>query len=143
MLLVARASRWRRCRSRWWGYVEGQHLNLPSVAVTHINRSPKALELYRITFLALKSRTPFPGSPYLIASRTYHVRGTLIVFIDMVAVMPLLEHPVELLLDGLPTDNRSLGSHPNRVLREQRGHGSGIAVIECHVKLLNDLLVYL
>jgi hypothetical protein len=55
----------------------------------------------------------------------------------------LLEHPGEKLLDGLPTENRSLRSHLNRVLRVQRGHGSGIAVIECLVKLLNDLLVYL
>jgi hypothetical protein len=55
----------------------------------------------------------------------------------------LLEHPGEKLLDGLPTENRSLRSHLNRVLGVKRGHSSGIAVIECLVKLLNDLLVYL
>jgi hypothetical protein len=101
-----------------------------------------ALELYRTTALALKSKTPFPGPPDLIASRSYHVRGTLIVLVEMVAEMPFLEHSREKLLDGLPTENRSLRSRLNRVLRVQRGQGSGIAVIECLVKLLNDLLVY-
>ena len=51
--------------------------------------------------------------------------------------MPLAEHPGKKLLDCLPTENRSLRSHLNRVLRVQRG----IAVVECLVKLLNDLLL--
>ena len=55
--------------------------------------------------------------------------------------MPLAEHPGKKLLDCLPTENRSLRSHLNRVLRVQRGNGSGIAVVECLVKLLNDLLL--
>lgn len=55
--------------------------------------------------------------------------------------MPLLEHPGKKLLDGLPTENRSLRSHLNRVLRVKRGHGSGIAVIERLVKLLSNLVV--
>ena len=71
------------------------------------------------------------------------MRGTLIVLVEMVTVMPLLEHPGEKLLDGLPTENRSSRSHLNRVLGVKRGHGSCIIVIECLVKLLNDLLVYL
>jgi hypothetical protein len=69
------------------------------------------------------------------------VRGTRIVLVEMVAVMPLLEHPGKKFLDGLPTENRSLRSHLNRVLRVKRGHGSGIAVIERLVKLLSNLVV--
>jgi hypothetical protein len=61
----------------------------------------------------------------------------------MVAVMPLLEHVCPMFLDGLPTENRSLRSHKNRVLGVKRGQGSGITVIECLVKLLVNLLVYL
>ncbi len=53
--------------------------------------------------------------------------------------MPLAEHPGKKLLDCLPTENRSLRSHLNRALRVQRGNGS--AVVECLVKLLNDLLL--
>jgi hypothetical protein len=131
-----------RLSSRWWGYVEGQHPNLPGIALTNINRSPIALELYRTTALALKSKTPFPGPPDLTASCSYHVRGTLIVLVEMVAVMPLLEHPAKS-FDGLPTENMSLRSHLNRVLGVKRGQGSGITVIECLVKLLSNLLVYL
>ena len=44
---------------------------------------------------------------------------------------------------GLPTENMSLRSHLNRVLGVKRGQGSGITVIECLVKLLSNLLVYL
>jgi hypothetical protein len=55
--------------------------------------------------------------------------------------MPLLEHLSEKLLDGFATGNRSLRSHLNGVLLVQRGHGSGIAVIECLVKLLNFLTI--
>jgi hypothetical protein len=94
-----------------------------------------ALELYRTTALALKSRTPVPISPDLIAGCSYHVRGTRIVLDEMIAVMPLLAHPRKKLLDGLPTENRSLRSHLNRILGVKRGQGSGIAVIECLVKL--------
>jgi hypothetical protein len=132
-----------RLSGRWWGYVKGLHPNLPGIALTNINRSPIALELYRTTALALKSKTPFPAPPDLIASRSYHVRGTLIVLVEMVAVMPLLEHPCKMLPDGLPPENRSLRSHKNRVLGVKRGQGSGITVIECLVKLLSNLLVYL
>src|SRR5580704_12065733 len=139
MLLVARAGGRRgRCR-RWWGYVERQHPNLPGLALTNINPSPIALELYGTTALALKSKTPFPGSPDLIASCSYHVRGTLIVLVEMVAVMPLLEYPCKTLLDGLPTEKRSLRSHPNCVLREERRDGGGITVIESLVKLRINL----
>jgi hypothetical protein len=35
MLFVARGGRWRRRRSRWWGGVEGQHPDLPIVALTN------------------------------------------------------------------------------------------------------------
>ena len=140
--MAGRANRRGLCRSRWWGYVEGQHPNLPGLALTNINRAPIALELYRTTALALKSKTPFPGSPDLIASCSYHVRGTLIVLVEMVAVMPLLEHPCKALLDSLPTEKRSLRSHPNRVLGVKRGQGNGITVIECLVKLLINLLVF-
>jgi hypothetical protein len=52
---------------------------------------------------ALKNETPFPGPPDLIAGRSYHVRGTLIILVEMVAVMPLLKHPCPVLLDGPPT----------------------------------------
>ena len=46
-------------------------------------------------------------------------------------------------LDGLPTENRSLRSHKNRVLRKKRAHANGIAVIESLVNLLSNLLSYL
>jgi hypothetical protein len=122
MLLVARGGRRGAACTRRWGYVEGQHLNLPSVAFTNINRRPKALKFYRNTAFALKNRTPRPCPPDLISSRSYHVRGTLIVLVEMVAVMPLLEHPCKILFDGPPTEKRPLRSHLDRVLREKRGH---------------------
>jgi hypothetical protein len=41
--------------------------------------------------LALKSQTPFPIAPCLIASRSYNVRGILIALANMVADTPFLE----------------------------------------------------
>jgi len=91
----------------------------------------------------LKSKTPFPGPPDLIASCSYHVRGTLIVLGDMVAGVNLREQACEMFLDGFPTVNRSCVRHKNRVLGIKRGQVSGITVIECLVILLSNLLVYL
>ena len=92
----------------------------------------------RTAVLALNSRTPFSGRPHLIASRTYNVRGILIDRDEMVAEMHLLEHVCIMFLDGLPTVNRSCVRHINRVLREERGHGGGIVVVECIVIFFND-----
>jgi hypothetical protein len=79
---------------------------LPSIAITNGNRRPIALELYRTEVLALKNRTPFPVFPYLVASRTYNVRGILIALVEMVAEMKLLEQVCMIFLDGFPTVNR-------------------------------------
>src|SRR6202011_2353351 len=101
MLLVARGGRWRRCSGRCWGYVPDQHSLLPSIALTNLNPCPIALELYRTAVLALKSLPPFRVPPYLIARRTYNVRGILIVLGEMVADMKLLKQICQHLLDGL------------------------------------------
>jgi hypothetical protein len=96
--------------------------------------------------VALKSQTPFPVFPYLIASRTYNVRGILIALVEIVAEMKLLEQDCMIFLDGLPTVNRSCVRHKNRVLCEERGHGGGIAVVKGLVILLTlriELLDYL
>src|SRR5580704_14522175 len=86
--------------------------------------------------LALKSQTPFPIAPCLIASRSYNVRGILIALANMVADTPFLEQVCKRFLDRLPAVNRSRVIHKNRVLREKRGHGSGIVVVACLVKFL-------
>ena len=77
------------CRSRFWGDVPNVHLDLPSVALTDINRRPFALELYRIAGLGPKSRTPIPTAPQSIATCTYNMRGILIGPDDTVAGMIL------------------------------------------------------
>jgi hypothetical protein len=79
----------------------------------------------------LNSRTPFPVAPFLIASRSYNVRGILIALADMVAEMNLFEQLCIIFPDGLPTVNRSSVIHQNRVLLEGRGQGDFIAVVEC------------
>src|SRR5580704_16339676 len=86
--------------------------------------------------LALKSQTPFPIAPCLIASRSYNVRGILIAFANMVADAPLLEQVCKRFLDRLPTVNRSCVIHKNGILREKGGYGSGIVVVARLVKLL-------
>jgi hypothetical protein len=91
-----------------------------------------ALELYRTAGLALNSLTPFRVPPYLIARRTYNVRGILIVLGEMVTDMNLLKQICPKLLDGLPTVNRSrCVRHHNRILREERCQGGGIIVVDC------------
>src|SRR5580700_8174646 len=95
--------------------------------------------MYRATALALKSKTPFPVPPYLIASRTNRVRGT-IGLVDMLADMNLREEVREMFLDGFLTVNRSFRRHLNRVLREERGHSDCIVVVECLVELLIELI---
>ena len=81
----------------------------------------------------MNSRTPCSGCPQLIASRAYHVRGILIDRDEAVAQMKLLEQVCMIFLDGRPTDNRSSVCHINPVLREERGHGGGIVLVECIV----------
>ena len=51
----------------------------------------------------------------------------------MVTEMHILEQVCKIFLDGLPTVNRSCFVHQNRVFREARGQGGGIAVVECIV----------
>ena len=51
----------------------------------------------------------------------------------MVAEVQFLEAIFIIFLDGLPTINWSLRSHINCVLREGRGNGGGIVVVECLV----------
>jgi hypothetical protein len=135
MVLVTRASRRRWCRgadcSRCWGGDRDLHPILPSIALTSNNRRPIAFGLLRTAGLALKSHIPFPVPPHLVASRTYNVRGILIGFGDMLAEMQLLAHAWGMFLDCLPTVNRSLRSHKNRVFCEGRGNGGGIVVIVC------------
>jgi hypothetical protein len=71
-----------------WGCVRGIHQNLPVIALTNKNISPIAIQVFRTPVLALNSATPVSGRPYLIASRSYSVRGILLG--DMVAEMNLL-----------------------------------------------------
>ena len=119
------------CRSRFWGDVPNVHLDLPSVALTDINRRPFALELYRIAGLGLKSRTPIPTAPQSIATCTYNMRGILIGPDDTVAGMILCKYVCKVLLDGLATVNRiRLWRQENRVFRVQRGYGSGVILIK-------------
>ena len=58
--------------------------------------------IYRTPVLALNSVTPFSVAPYLIAGRSYNVRGILIGLADMVAEMHILEQVRVKFLDGLP-----------------------------------------
>ena len=67
------------------------------------------------------------------------MRGT-IGLVDMLADMNLREEVCELFLDGFPTVNRSFRRHLNRVLREERGQGGCIVVVECLVELLIELI---
>jgi hypothetical protein len=106
---------------------------LPSIALTGFSCSPVALDLYRTSALALNSHTPFSGRPHLIASGTDNVRGIRIELYDMIAEMNLLEPFCIKFLDGSATENRSLRSHKNRVLREDRSDGFGIVVVVCFV----------
>jgi hypothetical protein len=115
MLLVARAGRRRRCRGGCWGYVKGLQLVLPIVALTNIDVCPIALDFYRTEVLTLHSRTPFPVAPCLVRC-SYHVRGILIGFSDMVAEMNLLKQVCKMLLNGISTVNRSCVRYDNRVL---------------------------
>ena len=70
----------------------------------------------------------------------------LISLVEMVAEMSLLESLYPMFLDGRPTVHYSSRCNKNRVVGEERRQGSGIAVIECFVKLLGErvnLLGYL
>jgi hypothetical protein len=62
------------------GYVPGDHLLLPSIALTNSNRGMIALELYGISGLPLNSDRTILFSSFanLIATRTYTVREILI-----------------------------------------------------------------
>ena len=67
---------------------------------------------------------------------------------SMIAAMPLFEKLDMRFLDGLPTINWSCVCYKNRVLREKRGNGDGIIVVDCFVifftcrlKLLNCLWI--
>ena len=93
------------------------------------------LAVYRIATLDLPSHTPCSVFPHLLTICTYRVRGIRIGRRDIVAETPLLEQVCIILLDGLPTVNRSSVSHQNRVLCEERGQGRGIVVVKCLVIL--------
>jgi hypothetical protein len=107
------------------------------VAVPKIrSRSPsgpskhRPLDLFRRTVLALNSRTPFAGAPYLIASRTYNVRRSRITLGEMVAEMKIPELGFPISLHGLPAENRSCLRHNNRVLGQNRGQSGRVVVVE-------------
>ena len=120
-----------RRRSCFWGDIPNVHPDLPSVALTDINRRPFALELYRIAGLGLKSRTPIPTAPQSIATCTYNMRGILIGPDDTVAGMIFCKYVCKVLLDGLAAVNRiRLWRQENRVFRVQRGYGSGVILIK-------------
>jgi hypothetical protein len=58
------------------------------------------------------------------------VRGILIDRDEAVAQMKLLEQVCMPFLYGRSTDNRSCACHKNPVLREERGYGGGIVLVE-------------
>src|SRR6516225_2162588 len=94
-----------------------------------------ALCLRRAAVFGLESFTKFPSAPYLIAPRTYNVRGILLWFTRVLVVMHHLEHVCPVFLDCLPTVNRSsVIPHDNRVFCVECGHGGGILVGPCLVK---------
>jgi hypothetical protein len=143
MLFIARGG----CRGRRHGLRLGDdrdlHPILPGIAVTNHNRRPIAFCLLRTAGLAFKGHIPFPVPPHFIASCTYSVRGILIGLGNMVAEMHFPEHVCVMFRDGLPTVNRSLRSHKNRVLREERCHGGGIVIVVCLVKLFRERISHL
>jgi len=79
--------------------------------------------------------TPFSTRYSYIISRTYNTNGIRISLADMVAGICSLEPFCVLLLDSLPTVNRSTVRYENRVLREERGQSGSIIVIHCFVIL--------
>jgi hypothetical protein len=103
------------------GLCPGQHPKPPLIAFTNSNRSPVALDMDRIAVLVLKSLSPFPVAPYLIAGCTYNMRAILIGLAESIFWMPLLECVCIPFLDGLPTVNRSYIRHKNRVFGVSRG----------------------
>ena len=60
----------RRCRRRWWGCVYYHHPILKGIAVTDLNRSPKAFKIKGAEVIALNSHTPFPVRQYFVTSRS-------------------------------------------------------------------------
>jgi len=106
--------------------VKGVHQDLPIFALTNKNERPIALDRDRLSVLALKSLTPFSICRNII-SPTYNAKG--ICLGDIVFGVPVLEYLRQSFLDSLPTVNRTLGRHLNRILRVERGQGGGIVVI--------------
>src|SRR6476469_4839488 len=102
-----------RCR----GYVNGQHSDLPIIALTTINRRPVSLHFYKIALFQLNSLTPFSIFPYFITSRTYCVGAALIGYSNMLFNFQLLEKVFVPFLDGLPTVDRSPIGHKKPVFR--------------------------
>jgi hypothetical protein len=94
MLFIARGGRGRRrCGwSRSRSCVPHVQPLLPSIAFATINLYPVTFGVHRAEFLPFESRTPFPATPRLVASRSYNVGGILIALIEMVAELNLLEH---------------------------------------------------
>src|SRR5258708_5724510 len=119
----------RRCRSRCWGYVIGQHPKLPIIALTNINRCPIALDWDRAVGLALPSLTPFSGRPQLIASRSYQVRSIPIELGDVVFGVPSLVQVCIQFLNGWPIVDWSSVRHKNCVLRREIGERLRIVVV--------------
>src|SRR5271166_1210163 len=75
--------------------------------------------------------TPSSGRTHLIADRNYPIdRG------DIIADLPRLDIQLYIpFFDGLPTVKCSVVSHPNPVLRIERGDGGRVLLVNCLVIL--------
>src|SRR5258707_14856452 len=87
--------------------------------------------------MTMHSRTPLRVALCLVRC-SYHVRGILIGFSDMVAEMNLLKQVCKMFLNGIPTVNRSCVRYDNSVLCVERGQRGRIVVVPCLVKFLNE-----
>ena len=144
--MLARAGCRRSCHSGSWGYVIGVQTDLPSIALANMNRRPIAFDFDGAAVRVLNGLAPFPVSPYRITSSSYEAKGIRINRVYMVFGVPSLELVCTPILYCVPTVNRSLRRHNNRVPRVAFGHGGRIVVSVCLVYFLTEydkLLDYL
>jgi hypothetical protein len=134
MLLAARACRVRGCCSRSWVLAEGQQANLPSVALTNINRCPVAPDEDDAN-LVLKSTRPFSFRPNCVVDCSQRI----VARVAKDGRRRPLERVCIPFLDGRPIAKNPVRCYQKRVLREERSQRGGISVDECVIPLLSKL----